>query len=84
MTKLGSYWSNAMPITAFRVAALDNYVCVACGYVESYISEAGSLEKVRQKWPRVRDRADMHPCPNCQQPVEDGWRVCPYCEQQLR
>ena len=83
MSKVGSYWSNVIPITLMGVAALDNYVCTACGYVESFISEAGSLEKIRRKWPRVLDQADFHPCPNCGQPVENGWRVCPYCEHHL-
>jgi hypothetical protein len=33
---------------------LDNYVCVACGYVESYVLDASSLGKIAEKWPKVQ------------------------------
>jgi hypothetical protein len=35
---------------------LDNYVCVACGYVESYILDASKLRKITEKWPKVLPR----------------------------
>lgn len=31
-------------------AKVQHYVCVGCGYVEKYISDAKGLEKVRTKW----------------------------------
>lgn len=83
-TKLGSYWSNAVPVTMWAYTALDNYVCLTCGYVESYISEASALSKIRKKWPRVQEPMAGQPCPNCGQAVQAEWRVCPYCEQHLR
>lgn len=56
--KRGNYGSNTIPLSMGSAiwsggAALDNYVCGACGYVESYIADAGSLREIRRKWPRV-------------------------------
>lgn len=50
--KGGGHGGNRIPITSFTSARLDNYVCVECGYVESYISERDKLEKIVEKWPR--------------------------------
>ncbi|UNC91326.1 hypothetical protein [Candidatus Contubernalis alkaliaceticus] len=35
-------------------AALDNYVCCECGYVESYISHPKDLKKISVQWEKVR------------------------------
>ena len=51
--KGGGHGSNSIPITAWSAAALDNYVCTVCGYVESYISDPDKLQKIRDKWPKV-------------------------------
>ena len=53
--KGGVYGSNSIPIGAlgFSYAALDNYVCATCGYVESYIADEDKLRKIALKWPRV-------------------------------
>jgi predicted nucleic-acid-binding Zn-ribbon protein len=32
---------------------LWQYVCVACGYVETYLHDGDALEFVRQRWMRV-------------------------------
>jgi len=40
-------------ITLWSYARLENYVCVACGYVESYIRDASKLRKITEKWPKV-------------------------------
>jgi hypothetical protein len=40
------------------MAALDNYVCVDCGLVESYVAEAYMLKKISQKWKSVNGTAD--------------------------
>ena len=37
----------------FSYAALDNYVCGNCGYVESYISDPAKLDEIEAKWPLV-------------------------------
>jgi predicted nucleic-acid-binding Zn-ribbon protein len=34
--------------------SMDNYVCVACGYVESYVGDATKLQKIVENWPRVQ------------------------------
>jgi len=49
--KSGGSGSNSIPITAFTTAALDNYVCIDCGFLESYISNKSKLEKIASKWP---------------------------------
>lgn len=43
-----------IPIASMRLAPLDNYVCVECGYVEQYIGDRAHLEVIRKKWPRVK------------------------------
>ncbi|MBZ0310188.1 MAG: hypothetical protein K8I82_29275 [Anaerolineae bacterium] len=56
--KAGPHEVNSIPITAGvlpSVVALDNYVCVNCGYVESYISDPAKLHKIAEHWPRVED-----------------------------
>jgi len=51
--KKGPFGSNAIPIGLTSIAALDNYVCISCGYVESYISDLGKLTEISQKWDTV-------------------------------
>ena len=48
--KKGPFGSNAIPIRLTSIAALDNYVCTSCGYVESYIGDRGKLTEISQKW----------------------------------
>jgi predicted nucleic-acid-binding Zn-ribbon protein len=49
--KSGTYSSNAIPVTFWHYAPLDNYVCADCGYVESYIADVAQLERIRENWP---------------------------------
>jgi predicted nucleic-acid-binding Zn-ribbon protein len=53
--KRGGYYANTIPLGGYwaQGVALDNYVCVNCGYVESYISDEKALREIAQKWPRV-------------------------------
>ena len=53
--KAGPFGSNSIPVTLVSIAALDNYVCAACGYVESYIAESAKLREISMKWPRVKE-----------------------------
>lgn len=53
LMKGGGHGSNSIPITSFTSARLDNYVCVECGFVESYIADREKLDKIIEKWPRV-------------------------------
>jgi len=48
--KKGPFGSNSIPVSLTSIAALDNYVCVACGYVESYVSETEKLTEIAKKW----------------------------------
>lgn len=52
-SKSGFNNSNTIPVTSFRAANLDNYVCGQCGYVESYIAKDKDLAAVKKKWPLV-------------------------------
>ena len=57
-SKQGFHSSNTIPVSGglfSQVVALDNYVCVNCGYVESYISDEEQLRRIAAKWPRVVD-----------------------------
>ena len=51
--KKGPFGSNAIPVGLTSIAALDNYVCVACGYVESYISDPDKLAEISRKWDAI-------------------------------
>lgn len=53
--KKGPFGSNSIPVSLTSIAALDNYVCVACGYVESYLSETEKLTEIARKWPRMNE-----------------------------
>jgi predicted nucleic-acid-binding Zn-ribbon protein len=52
--KSGPFASNSIPVGLFSIAALDNYVCVQCGYVESYISDPEKLEEIPRKWRKIK------------------------------
>lgn len=41
--------SNLLP----HLMPLDNYVCVNCGYVESYISDPRDLQRIAESWQRA-------------------------------
>ena len=51
--KKGPFGSNSIPIGITSIAALDNLVCVECGYVESYVSDPDKLAEISRKWARV-------------------------------
>ena len=56
--KPGQLGTNTIPIGGLGLllplsAALDNYVCVNCGYVESYISDTKALQTISEQWPKV-------------------------------
>ena len=51
--KKGPFGSNSIPIGLTSIAALDNLVCVACGYVESYVSDPDKLAEISRKWDKV-------------------------------
>jgi len=42
--------SNTIPVTGFRAASLENYVCGRCGYVESYIAKEKDMAAIKKKW----------------------------------
>jgi predicted nucleic-acid-binding Zn-ribbon protein len=52
--KKGPFGSNSIPVTLTSIAALDNYVCHRCGYIESYISDADKLAEISSKWVKVK------------------------------
>ena len=56
--KRGPFSSNAIPISLTSMAALDNYVCTACGLVESYVADQSKLEEVAQRWDKVKPETD--------------------------
>ena len=52
--KKGPFGSNSIPVGLTSIAALDNYVCGKCGYVESYIGETEKLAEIADKWTIVK------------------------------
>ena len=53
--KSGPFGSNSIPISLTAMAALDNYVCVNCGLVESYVADEYMLKKIAKKWKPVNE-----------------------------
>ena len=53
--KSGPFGSNSIPISLLSIAALDNYVCTECGYLERYVAETAKLKEISTKWPRVKE-----------------------------
>ena len=51
--KKGPFGSNSIPVGLTSIAALDNYVCGECGYVESYISDPEKLTEISRKWDKI-------------------------------
>jgi predicted RNA-binding Zn-ribbon protein involved in translation (DUF1610 family) len=51
--KSGPFAGNAIPISLTSMAALDNYVCVSCGLVESYIEDPAKLMDVADRWKKI-------------------------------
>ena len=39
-------WLSRVPIT--------HYICVTCGYTESYVLDRGRLDEITRTWPEVR------------------------------
>jgi predicted nucleic-acid-binding Zn-ribbon protein len=52
---LASYGAVYLPIGMFGQARMDVYVCMNCGYVESYVSDSYNLRRIAEKWPRLGD-----------------------------
>ncbi|MBC8255079.1 MAG: hypothetical protein H8E35_13785 [Ardenticatenia bacterium] len=54
--KQGALATNTIPLGGLfsASAALDNYVCVNCGYVESYVADPDKLRIIARRWPKVR------------------------------
>ena len=59
--KKGPFGSNAIPVSMTSIAALDNYVCTDCGYVESYVGAHEKLKEISRKWKRVSEPAPSAP-----------------------
>ncbi len=53
--KRGTFASNTIPLGGVfgRLTPLDHYVCVKCGYIESYVGGVTDLLAIAQNWPRV-------------------------------
>ena len=51
--KKGPFGSNSIPIGLTSIAALDNYVCGECGYVERYVCDPAKLAEISRKWKAV-------------------------------
>jgi len=45
--------SSTIPLSLLRSIPLENYVCINCGYVESYVSDQEMLYRVKDIWNKV-------------------------------
>ncbi len=55
LPKSGPFGSNSIPISIVSIAALDNYVCTDCGYLERYIADSEKLKEIVKKWPKASE-----------------------------
>jgi hypothetical protein len=53
--KGGPFASNSIPISLTSMAPLDNYVCIDCGLVESYVADKEKLQEIARKWTAVNE-----------------------------
>ncbi len=51
--KKGAQSQYALKISAASSVALDYYVCVDCGCIESYVASNSDMDAISKKWPRV-------------------------------
>lgn len=59
--KSGLRGANRIPINATRAVPLDNYICLDCGYLESYIADRSILNRIAREWPKVPPADDNSP-----------------------
>lgn len=55
LPKSGPFGSNSIPISIVSIAALDNYVCVQCGYLERYVADSEKLKEISRKWQKTSE-----------------------------
>lgn len=53
LPKSGPFGSNSIPVSIVSIAALDNYVCADCGYLERYVAETVKLKEISKKWVKM-------------------------------
>jgi predicted nucleic-acid-binding Zn-ribbon protein len=58
LPKSGPFGSNSIPVSIVSIAALDNYVCVQCGYLERYIADTEKLKEISQKWKPMHEPSE--------------------------
>ncbi len=58
--KSGPFGSNAIPVSLTAIAALDNYVCTDCGFLERYVADAEKLKQIAKKWGHVQAGNGAH------------------------
>jgi hypothetical protein len=42
-----------LALSVFSAAAIDVYVCTACGYIECYVAGEDELPKIAEKWESI-------------------------------
>ena len=53
--KSGPFGSNSIPVSLVSIAALDNYVCTDCGYLESYIADQSKRKEISEHWRNIHE-----------------------------
>lgn len=44
----------AIPVSAFSGAGTEVWICTDCGYLESWVKDSEKLDRIAEKWPRLR------------------------------
>ena len=53
LNKEGIRGGNRLPIDIQFAVPIDNFICLGCGYVESYILDRSILKRIENQWRRV-------------------------------
>ena len=59
LPKSGPFGSNSIPVSIMSIAALDNYVCAQCGYLERYVADSEKLKEISKKWKKAGEASDI-------------------------
>jgi predicted nucleic-acid-binding Zn-ribbon protein len=57
----GESWlgdKNVLRVTFWMKARLQHYVCVECGYIETYVAEPRDLDRIAWEWPPANKKRD--------------------------
>lgn len=56
-SKMALGWRATLTVCFLNHAVLEDFICVDCGYLESYVSKKSKLDLIKSKWATVGNRS---------------------------